>query len=597
MRQHQEAGLPIDNLLVAANDIETRGRENGLDSAVRAALLLSADIHLDTERYDDAIEAARRAFEVPRNRVDDLNVGLWALDRMISAHVARRDDAAISATAGQAIELIERHRYNINAPYAQSAYLQDRTRYYTIGIASAFRCDDLDTVLQRADQSKAGASVRSLARSPEHVDVHELQAEFRTVSLELQQAEIAGESETADALADRRRVLWELMSIARARPRGSRSLDKPVTVNAVIKSLASDESLVYYYWLQPTVLLIAAFDSQRVRIVKKVIDESVRRRLEEYATFVQSLLGMHGYLDTIGRFSHVLLPEEIRPVIDGKRRLLFSPHQLLHALPLHALRLGGDYLIRKFAVSYVPNLACALRSLRPANTQRVLAIGVRDFTVPGKPLRPLEASEAEAQNVARAYQDRGASASTLLGTSATLEEVRRLATDGALHDLSCLHLATHGDNVLGDYPMEARLYLRDGDVDGLEISSWSLTAELVVLSACHSGQRAITLRGASELGGDELFGLQAAFFTAGATRVLGALWPAESPVAARLMSRFHTLRADGMDADIALQTATLEHVDGAPRLMQKLYYWAPFYISVVARAQNNGTGELFPCLS
>jgi hypothetical protein len=41
-------------------------------------------------------------------------------------------------------------------------------------------------------------------------------------------------------------------------------------------------------------------------------------------------------------------------------------------------------------------------------------------------------------------------------------------------------------------------------------------------SACHSGQRAIALRGA-EIMSDDIFGLQAGLFTAGAAHVLGAL--------------------------------------------------------------------------
>jgi hypothetical protein len=44
--------------------------------------------------------------------------------------------------------------------------LQDRSRYYATGIAAALRCDDFDGVLQSADLSKAGGSLRASALLP-----------------------------------------------------------------------------------------------------------------------------------------------------------------------------------------------------------------------------------------------------------------------------------------------------------------------------------------------------------------------------------------------------------------------------------------------
>jgi CHAT domain-containing protein len=288
-------------------------------------------------------------------------------------------------------------------------------------------------------------------------------------------------------------------------------------------------------------------------------------------------------LDQVSRFSALLLPDSIKPVLREKRKLLLSPHRMLHALPLHALTFDGDYLIRKFAVSYIPNLKCLLRTFQPAPEQRVLAVGIRDFDVPGEKLNALEESEAEVESVRRAYSDRGIAVETLASQSATTGELRRREDAGSLSEFTCLHLATHGADVLGDNPMEAHLWLRDGRLDGLEIANWRLNAELVVLSACHSGQRTITFRGMSEVAGDDIFGLQAAFFTAGVARVIGALWPAESAVASQLMGAFHHYRAAGAAPALALQAAMVDHLANATLQSHKAYYWAPFYIAEVAR--------------
>src|SRR5258708_27795168 len=87
--------------------------------------------------------------------------------------------------------------------------------------------------------------------------------------------------------------------------------------------------------------------------------------------------------------------------------------------------------------------------------------------------------------------------------------------------------------------------VRVSPLDGLEIARLRLSAETVVLSACCSGQRPISRRGMQELPGDELFGLQAAFFRAGARRILGTLWPVASQVARQISTSFHSQLASG----------------------------------------------------
>ena len=55
--------------------------------------------------------------------------------------------------------------------------------------------------------------------------------------------------------------------------------------------------------------------------------------------------------------------------LDGAERLLLSPHRALHAVPPAALRLGGEPLVQRLAVTTIPNLTClpgaAARDGRP----------------------------------------------------------------------------------------------------------------------------------------------------------------------------------------------------------------------------------------
>ena len=58
-----------------------------------------------------------------------------------------------------------------------------------------------------------------------------------------------------------------------------------------------------------------------------------------------------------------------------------------------------------------------------------------------------------------------------------------------------------------------------------------------------------------ELPGDDLFGLQAAFFAAGAKRIVCSLWPVESSIASPLMTRFHRSLLAGQRPNAHSQTA------------------------------------------
>ena len=157
--------------------------------------------------------------------------------------------------------------------------------------------------------------------------------------------------------------------------------------------------------------------------------------------------------------------------------------------------------------------------------------------------------------------------SLLKGKAATRAGLMRLARDGELARYRCLHFALHGHNIDNDAPMESHLLLRDKKLDGLDISNWRLDADLVVLSACCSGQRPVFRREVrEELPGDDLFGLQAAFFAAGARQILSALWPVDDATALRIMTAFHGHLAGGsVDDETALQRAVVDYRSNVTR--------------------------------
>jgi CHAT domain-containing protein len=100
-----------------------------------------------------------------------------------------------------------------------------------------------------------------------------------------------------------------------------------------------------------------------------------------------------------------------------------------------------------------------------------------------------------------------------------------------------LHLACHG-TFNPQAPLASGLLLADGKLDAMAILQGSqLQAELVVLSACDTGQ-------ATVLRGDELMGLARAILYAGAAAVLVSLWPVDDLATALLMDAFYRERAE-----------------------------------------------------
>lgn len=582
------AGRPADELLRYATEIEAEARRLRIPEAVAKALTQQADVLLGVGRYAKALAAARAA-EDARAALGggrpDLAVG--SLARQAEAHAGLGDWAAVSAVCGRGILLAESLRDNVSPPYLQGAYLRSWIGLYTRGVEAAYARGDYPLLFERAELSK-GRSVLRYGPAPA-APGESLEQQFRRACEEVDAARAAGAGRVPEPLLAKRRTLWDLLLIRRGRERAE---IPAFDLDRVRASLAADEAALYYYWLDPGRLLVATLDRQEVVVELRPVSRARRDELEGFAAFVLGFQpGTDGAtfsrFDDAEEFSDLLLPVTGRRLLEGqgKRRLIVSPHRVLHAVPFHALVWDGRYLARRFATSYAPNLTSLLVSHR-RSPPAVLALGTCEFEArqgDGKPLAPLRDAEREVEEVERVYADRGVQATSLPGRQAVKGRLAALDRAGELARYSCLHFATHGLNVPADNPMESCLFTRDGVLDGLEIANWRLSGPLVVLSACCSGQRPTGVRHLAELPGDDVFGLQAAFFAAGASAILGSLWPVQSPVACAVAARFHSLVAGGEPADLALQAAQL----GALGATRRVYDWAPFFLARTGRLQGH----------
>lgn len=241
-----------------------------------------------------------------------------------------------------------------------------------------------------------------------------------------------------------------------------------------------------------------------------------------------------------------LLCTPLEPALQGAMRLMIVPHGELAELPWAAVadtRATGRQIVQAPSVSMALGwLGRPRQAARPPRT--VLAWGDTER---------LQHAGDEAQAVARLY----ALGHTLLGPQADRRSVDRLAPGAEV-----LHFACHA-RFRRDNPAFSALQLADGEMDVERVQELRLSAELVVLAACETGQ--------AELGAaDDSVGLVQAFLAAGARRVLATQWPLDDALGALLMLALHRALAAGHGPAAALGLAQRELAAEHPHP----YHWA-----------------------
>jgi CHAT domain-containing protein len=149
----------------------------------------------------------------------------------------------------------------------------------------------------------------------------------------------------------------------------------------------------------------------------------------------------------------------------------------------------------------------------------------------------------------------------LTGDQATRDNLIRAAPSA-----NFLHLASHG-YFRRDNPMFSFLKLADSNLNFYSLLDLKLNAEMVTLSACHTGVNKV-------FPGDELHGLMRGFLHAGAPSLVASLWATSDRSTAELMKEMYTRISAGASKRSALRSAQLAVKEeyGHP------YYWAPFIL-------------------
>ena len=365
-----------------------------------------------------------------------------------------------------------------------------------------------------------------------------------------------------------------------------------------LQDLPQETALLYPLILSDRLeLVLVTADGPPLRFPIAVAGADLNRKI---VAFGQALKSPGSDIQPLAQELYMLLFAELEATLDqaGIESIIYAPDGALRYVPLAALHDGEQYLADRFSISHIVAASLTDFALPPDKDQRQLlaaacaecsftiTVGDREF-----PFGDLPYTEAEVTSLAEQMPD----TTVLLNQDFSLKEL-----ENRLNNYSILHLATHGA-VVENAPAQSFVVLGSGEQVSLETirNSWSLDAELVVLSACE------TAVGSEELGsGVEILGLGYQMQEAGAQAVLASLWKVSDPGTQALMSAFYEALAQGMTKGEALQAAQRAMIDGSstvsdaddPRAGARPvsrdgaaingnhpgyshpYYWAPFIL-------------------
>ncbi|WP_157976216.1 CHAT domain-containing protein [Lewinella sp. IMCC34191] len=533
-----------------------------------------------------------RAFRLAEN-MDYGETALWSLWNLMIAR-AMDDIAGFLSGALRGIEYVEEQRARLPMPYQRAAFLTNgrsvaRQNFYSLGLLAAGRLGRPETVLQIGTLLKA--------EDPQTVKFADGNNEFAESLLEMRTNMDELDPTARKEQLEGRQRLYDSYMLGRSSAESRFREDAHRLAQDIRRGLPTNTVAIDYLNVDHQHLVITVLSAEEVFVhLQKERSPHFLSLLKEGALFPQAYTGTRGRspraipgvdvsptedVPDWQELSDWLLPDAVWRYIEGVTHLIFCPHRQLHRLPFHALMKQGRYLVQSHTVRYVNNLLALTRSASPWQLNDIAIFACRDYQpYASVPLPSLPGALAEAEGIQAAYISADQRVDYNAGATCTRETMLARLDQWANNATpSVLHLAVHGEALPRDAPLDARLFLHDGSIDGFDLMVRELPFGLVVLSCCFAGDRAAGGRELDYAPGDELYGFQASLFAAGARRILGSLWEVEDRSGMEMMLAFHAELLAGRDPATALAHSMRQYLDTAPPERSSPVYWAPFFLT------------------
>ncbi len=304
----------------------------------------------------------------------------------------------------------------------------------------------------------------------------------------------------------------------------------PLNAEDLVDKLDNNVALLAYYVLPKEILCWkithkgSGGDAENITLYRTPLGrDSFGQAILDYRRMIQNLEP----LEIQSKELSTWLLSQVLPDLDGITKLGIIPHGPLHYLSFSTLFDGEKYLIDDFSIFYLPSASVwdytLSRRFKTKNV-KVLAIGNPDL---GDPLFNLPFAEHEVEAIKWNFPE----ITVLKGDKATEEWV-----DEHISEYGIIHMASHGEfdavNPLFSAIKLSKDDNQDGNLEAAEVFGLKINADMVVLSACQTGLGKITK-------GDDVIGLNRAFFYAGTHTIVSSLWRVSDVATAVLIKDFY----------------------------------------------------------
>jgi CHAT domain-containing protein/tetratricopeptide (TPR) repeat protein len=557
-----------------------------------------------TERGLERFELARRRFAERGDPRGEASVHARAAEAL--RDLGRLEEAL--ARIERAIELVEGIRAATAREDVRLGFFAFRQEYYDIALDILARHHDAAPSAARAGKALAMHERRLARELGEHLErraatgaEHDT-ADSGTADSGTDETALLKRLATAasDATAEPATIDALLVALARVRSRTPPNASLGVTgldardIERLRNEVLDTKTVILVFALGTLTSLRWTLDRNGLRL------ERIPRSRGEIESQVKALVAawrsgsrerMNARQRLGAELAQHLLPSDLPA---GTERLVIVADGALNHIPFAALPgpPDGRPLIESYEIVMQSSLR-SLLALRQRNDQHppwprpiaVFADPVFDATDPrlagnhdtsdGNTAGGTASADQDLERTARALgldrfprlahsADEAAVITQLAGTENVIAAVGFDASRATLQSLDLqglglLHLATHA-LVDPDRPDLSSLVLsrydlngvrQAGAVYGFEIAGWSLSADLVVLSACDTGR-------GRDVRGEGVLGPSRRFIEAGATRMVVSLWPVSDRQTAALMTAFYDgLLGQGLAPAAALRQAQL----------------------------------------
>lgn len=531
----------------------------------------------------------------------------------------------------KALNVIEKLRSNVQDETLRSSFFDDKVFYYENLIELFYREKNYDALFETIEKAKARSLLDMLATKeigqnknyPPEIAIliaqeKELRRRMDFIS------EIPDSAETYAKLSGQYDEVLKVLNEKEPDYASLKSV-QPVTLSEIRKCIDSKGAFLEYF-IGKSFSVVLLIDSESV-FAKPIFLQNYS--VEDSVTSVLAqIISFHNYRSqfkanvkasevksgnrnpypvmeqkwaeevTNGNWQYrffnlfnVLIGKEIKSKLEGKEYVYVIPHGILHHLPFNALItspahldfsknkhiIRPKFLIEEFEIMMLPS-ASVLPYLykrkidRSGNFTKALIIGDPIYPIPG--WNPLPGSLAEAEAVSSHFTE------PLLLTKDSATETRIKSVIG---NYDIVHFGTHGifepSNALKSKLLFTKSSQDDGILTAEEVFNLEIKSNLVVLSACQSGQVGSFL-GDRKSAGDDVVGLSRAFIYAGTASLFATLWIVDDKSTQRVIEElFKYIIEEKLPFHQALRLAQLSVLNDPDELDWKHpFFWAPYFM-------------------